>query len=185
MPATPAGDMIPPNPPRLLSLQTRHLASPDRETHGDPQYRHAGALRGFPGPQQAGDRPAVQGIVDRDDQLFRDPAVWEYLADVVLPELLARRTQEHMLRAWVIGCSTGEEAYSLAMVFTEARQRLRKTHDITLQIFASDLSPDAIATARRGRYPTSITANVSPERLAVFSTPTKRTTGSKRTFATW
>ena len=99
---------------------------------------------------------------------FRDPAVREYLADVVLPELLARRTQEHMLRAWVIGCSTDEEAYSLAMVFTEARQRLRKTHDITLQIFASDLSPDAFATARRGRYPTSITANVSPDRLARF-----------------
>ena len=51
---------------------------------------------------------------------FRDPAVWEYLREVALPQLLARPGAEQKLRAWVIGCSTGEEAYSLAMVFTEA-----------------------------------------------------------------
>ncbi len=99
---------------------------------------------------------------------FRDAAVWEYLADVALPELLTRRVTEHKLRAWVVGCSTGEEAYSLAMVFTEAAQRLPRPHDFCLQIFASDLSPDAIAAARRGQYPTTIADSVSPQRLARF-----------------
>jgi two-component system CheB/CheR fusion protein len=99
---------------------------------------------------------------------FRDRAEWEYLADVALPQLLARRAAEPKLRAWVIGCSTGEEAYSLAMLFTEAAERLPQPHASTLQIFASDLSSDAIASARRGRYPASISSDVSAARLARF-----------------
>jgi two-component system CheB/CheR fusion protein len=101
-------------------------------------------------------------------RFFRDPAVWENLEKVALPELLERRATEHKLRAWVIGCSTGEEAYSLAIVFLEAVQRLAPADRITLQIFASDLSADAIATARRGRYPVSIASDVSAARLASF-----------------
>ncbi len=101
---------------------------------------------------------------------FRDSAVWQELAATTIPELLARRPTENKFRAWVVGCSTGEEAYSLAMVFEEAA-RQRPTHlKCALQIFASDLSPDAIATARRGEYPDSISADVSPERLAHFFT---------------
>jgi len=101
-------------------------------------------------------------------RFFRDPEAWEHLAEVVLPELLARRKEEdHRLRAWVIGCSTGEEAYSLAMVFSEVVER-SQPHDFTLQIFASDLSPDAIAVARRGQYPPSIRDDVSSPRLARF-----------------
>lgn len=99
---------------------------------------------------------------------FRGPAVWEHLANVTLPELLARPATEHKLRAWVAGCSTGEEAYSLAIVFTEAMQRLPQPMDYTLQIFATDLSPDAIASARRGHYSASISTNVSSDRLARF-----------------
>jgi two-component system, chemotaxis family, CheB/CheR fusion protein len=99
---------------------------------------------------------------------FRDPAVWSQLAEVALPELLERRGAERRLRAWSIGCSTGEEAYSLAILFAEVMQRLAPAHAFTLQIFASDLSPDAIATARRGRYPDSIAADVSAERLSRF-----------------
>jgi two-component system CheB/CheR fusion protein len=101
---------------------------------------------------------------------FRDPGVWDYLADVVLPEMLAQRAGATHLRAWSIGCSTGEEAYSLAMVFSEAMQHLPPSHGMSLQIFASDLSPDAIATARRGHYPLAVSANVSPARLARFFT---------------
>jgi len=99
---------------------------------------------------------------------FRDPAAWAYLGEVALPQLLARRAAEPKLRAWVIGCSTGEEAYSLAMVFRETAERLPQPHASTLQIFASDLSSDAIASARRGRYPASISADVSAARLARF-----------------
>jgi two-component system CheB/CheR fusion protein len=101
---------------------------------------------------------------------FRDPKVWEYLAEVAIPQLLARRAAEQKLRAWVIGCSTGEEAYSLAMAFTEAAERFPQRHSFTLQIFASDLSPDAIASARRGQYAASIRADVSAARLARFFT---------------
>lgn len=100
---------------------------------------------------------------------FRDAAVWQHLAETTLPALLASSAREKKLRAWVVGCSTGEEAYSLAIVFEEAMQRLQ-LRDRTLQIFATDLSPDAIATARRGVYPASIDTSVSAERLALFFT---------------
>lgn len=99
---------------------------------------------------------------------FRDPEAWRYLAEKALPELLARHKSGHNLRAWVIGCSTGEEAYTLAMLYTEVTERLARRDQFTLQIFASDLSPDAIAAARRGRYPLSISDVVSPERLVRF-----------------
>ena len=101
---------------------------------------------------------------------FRDPLVWQQLVDVTIPELLARRKPGDALRAWVVGCSTGEEAYSLAVAFAEVTERLSRYHQCSLQIFASDLSPDAIATARRGQYPWSISESVSPERLGQFFT---------------
>jgi two-component system CheB/CheR fusion protein len=101
---------------------------------------------------------------------FRDAPVWQHLADVALPDLLAQRPNEHQLRAWVAGCSTGEEAYSLAIVFTEVVQRSPQLRGRTLQIFASDLSADAIAVARRGQYSDSICADVSAERLTRFFT---------------
>ncbi|WP_275096879.1 chemotaxis protein CheB [Sedimenticola hydrogenitrophicus] len=101
---------------------------------------------------------------------FRDAVVWDHLANVTLPELLARSTTERKLRVWVVGCSTGEEAYSLAMVFSEVIRQRREYSDFTLQIFATDLSPEAIDTARRGRYPASIGDTISAERLARFFT---------------
>lgn len=101
---------------------------------------------------------------------FRDPLVWQHLIHVTLPELLARRTPGSSLRAWVIGCSTGEEAYSLAMAFAEVIERLPRYRECSLQIFASDLSPDAIATARHAQYLPAINDVVSPERLSQFFT---------------
>ncbi|WLD56809.1 PAS domain-containing protein [Salinispirillum sp. LH 10-3-1] len=101
---------------------------------------------------------------------FRDTAVWEHLANTILPDLLAKQHREPNLRAWVVGCSTGEEAYSLAMIFTEALDKLPRPHAFSLQIFASDLSPDAIATARRGFYPATISGSVSADRLGRFFT---------------
>jgi two-component system, chemotaxis family, CheB/CheR fusion protein len=101
-------------------------------------------------------------------RFFRDPAVWQYLSETALPELLARRKTQESLRAWVVGCSTGEEAYSLAMVFSDAIRRMPRHRDFAVQIFASDLASDAIATARRGRYPLSIRNDVPPEMLAHY-----------------
>jgi two-component system CheB/CheR fusion protein len=99
---------------------------------------------------------------------FRDPASWEHLKADVMPALLASRATGGMLRAWVPGCSTGEEAYSLAMVFKEAMEPLRPVKNLGLQIFATDLDRDAIEKARQALYPDNIAADVSPERLRRF-----------------
>jgi two-component system CheB/CheR fusion protein len=99
---------------------------------------------------------------------FRDPAVWQDLKDTVLPALLAGGHQGRRLRAWVVGCSTGEEAFSLAMVFREAVEALPEPGTQSLQIFATDLSADAIAVARRGRYPARVAGEMDATRLARF-----------------
>ena len=99
---------------------------------------------------------------------FRDPETWDELSTLVLPQLFAHVQPDRCFRAWVAGCSTGEEAFSLAMVFTEVRERLACMNEHTLQIFATDLNADAIAFARRARYPASVAADVSAERLARF-----------------
>ena len=97
---------------------------------------------------------------------FRDPKVFEFLAEKVIPDLVRGQAPEHPLRVWTAGCSTGEETYSLAMLFHEEITAAR--HDIKLQVFASDIDPDAIARAREGLYPETIEADVSPARLARF-----------------
>ncbi len=97
---------------------------------------------------------------------FRDPKVFDALAETVIPDLVRDHTLDQPLRIWIAGCSTGEEAYSLAMLFRE--QIAAEKRNIKLQVFASDVDPDAIATAREGLYPETIAADVSPERLARF-----------------
>ena len=101
-------------------------------------------------------------------RFFRDPAVWQQLQDTVLPALLARSVESGQLRAWVVGCSTGEEAYSLAMVFQEVLEALPEPAGHTLKIFATDLSADAITVARKGFYPAKSVADLAPERLRRF-----------------
>ena len=90
---------------------------------------------------------------------FRDPEAWEQLRGEVIPALLASRPGGGTLRAWSAGCSTGEEAYSLAIVFREALEQIRPTASFSLQIFATDLDRDGIAKARQGFYPDGIAAN--------------------------
>ena len=99
---------------------------------------------------------------------FRDSAAWDSLRDVAFPQLFARHPGGRSLRAWVPGCSTGEEAYSLAMVFREAIDAYQPAARFSLQIFATDLSSDAIDRARLGHYPARIAAEVSAERLGRF-----------------
>jgi len=99
---------------------------------------------------------------------FRDPPVFERLAESIIPELVRARLPDQPIRVWVAGCSTGEEAYSLAMLFRE--QITAANCHIKMQIFASDVDPDAIARAREGLYPSTIEAVVSPARLARFFT---------------
>lgn len=98
---------------------------------------------------------------------FRDPPAWKELTKKVLPALLAKRPETTVLRAWVVGCSSGEEAYSLAMAFVETVKLLKLPH-LTLQIYATDLDKDAIDKARRGLFPRAIATEVSPARLTRF-----------------
>ena len=99
---------------------------------------------------------------------FRDPTVWEQLKTVALPVLLNNYPAGRALRAWVPACSTGEEAYTLAMVFKEALTQRQSQAGFSLQIFATDLDHDAIEKARLGFYPANICADVSTERLSRF-----------------
>lgn len=104
-------------------------------------------------------------------RFFRDPEVWRDLAEQILPALLARPPQPEPLRAWIAGCSTGEEAYSLAMLFKEVQDATPGAGAHRLQIFATDLNAEAVEVGRRGRFPASIAADVNPARLARFFTP--------------
>jgi two-component system, chemotaxis family, CheB/CheR fusion protein len=97
---------------------------------------------------------------------FRDPKVFEFLAEKIVPDLVKGHTHDRSLRIWIAGCSTGEETYSLAMLFRE--QIVAAKRDIKLQVLASDVDPEAIAIAREGFYPETIEADVSPARLARF-----------------
>jgi two-component system CheB/CheR fusion protein len=99
---------------------------------------------------------------------FRDPAAWEHLQGEAIPPLLAARQSGRVLRAWSVGCSTGEEAYSLAIAFREALEQIKPKENYDLQIFATDLDRDAIEKARQGHYPANIAADVSPARLRRF-----------------
>ena len=99
---------------------------------------------------------------------FRDPEVWEQLKAEVIPALLAGHPAGGTLRAWVTACSTGEEAYSLAIAIREAQERVNPTAHHPLQIFATDLDKDAIEQARIGAYPANIAQDVSEQRLRRF-----------------
>jgi len=99
---------------------------------------------------------------------FRDPAAWEQLKAEVIPALLKDRSPSQVVRIWVPGCSTGEETYSLAIVFREAMEQLKPAKNYAIQIFATDLDRDAIEKARAGAFPANVAADVSPERLSRF-----------------
>ncbi len=97
---------------------------------------------------------------------FRDSKVFKLLEKKTIPELIRAHTSDEALRIWVAGCSTGQEAYSLAILFREQLAALKSTKK--LQIFASDIDADAVAIARDGLYPTSIASEISAKRLAAF-----------------
>jgi two-component system CheB/CheR fusion protein len=103
-------------------------------------------------------------------RFFREPEVFEALKERVFPDILAARHGDEPIRLWVPGCSTGQEAYSLAIVLLEFLDAVSGTGPAAaIQIFATDLSDSvALQRARAGVYPESIEAEVSPERLRRF-----------------
>ena len=97
---------------------------------------------------------------------FRDAPVFDFLAGEIIPGLVRDHPLDRPLRIWIAGCSSGEETYSLAILLRERIEQSRR--ELKLQIFASDVDPEAVASGREGLYPQSIEAEVSPERLARF-----------------
>ena len=99
---------------------------------------------------------------------FRDPDAFTALEKEVIPRLFANKPSGSLVRIWSTGCSSGEEAYSFAILMQEHLERVRERY--VVQIFATDIDSNAIATARSGLYPASIAEDISPERLARFFT---------------
>jgi two-component system, chemotaxis family, CheB/CheR fusion protein len=97
---------------------------------------------------------------------FRDPEAFAELREKVIRPLVLENTRTSPLRAWIAGCATGEEAYSIAMLVMEEMAAARK--NLSLQMFASDIDSDALKSAREGIYPQSIAGDVNEERLARF-----------------
>jgi two-component system CheB/CheR fusion protein len=100
---------------------------------------------------------------------FRDPEAFRVLEELIIPKLFAGKPEGAAIRVWVPGCSTGEEAYSIAMLLQEHLDTLKERY--LVQVFASDINAKAIGLARSGIYPESINADITAERLARFFTP--------------
>ena len=101
---------------------------------------------------------------------FRDPEAFELLKNKVIPDILKSKAKERTARVWVPGCSTGEEAYSVAIIFSEWISKMKLKGDFKVQIFATDIDKAAIDKARQGTYPENIAADISSERLKHFFT---------------
>ena len=97
---------------------------------------------------------------------FRDPEAFAALKEQVIPRLFADKDAGAAIRVWVPGCSTGEEAYSIAILLQEQMELLKQSFKV--QVFATDIDRQAIEQARTGVYPASIAADISPERLSRF-----------------
>jgi two-component system CheB/CheR fusion protein len=99
---------------------------------------------------------------------FRNAEAFDTLKQQILPALLADKPADYVFRVWVAGCSSGEEAYSIAIVLRELMDEMHK--DFTVQIYATDLDENVINSARTGRYPAGIMSDVGRERLLRFFT---------------
>lgn len=124
--------------------------------------RYLGALQ----VQADESRQLTNDMVVHVTSYFRDPKAYDFLAKTVIPKLVRQHPRSDAIRIWIPGCSTGEEAYSIAMLFIEEIARAKR--DLRLQIFATDISKSAIARGRAGLYSESIRRHVAPARLRRF-----------------
>jgi len=130
----------------------------------DTIEQYASYLQQTPAEVEALFRDLLIGVT----QFFRDPEAFQALEEQVIPRLFDGRPEGSLLRIWSPGCSTGEEAYSLGILLQEHMNAVQRNYKV--QIFATDIDSQAIATARAGLYPTSITADVRPDRLSRYFT---------------
>ncbi len=99
---------------------------------------------------------------------FRDSFVWDKLETKILADYLKKLPNDYIFRAWITGCSTGEEAYTFAIVFKEVCEQVKK--NISLQIFATDIDADAIEIARKGFFRANIVADITQEKINKYFT---------------
>ena len=97
---------------------------------------------------------------------FRDADAFEVLVKKVLPKVLEDKSEDYLVRVWVPGCASGEEVYSIAMLFREYMDEVKREYK--LQIFGTDIDEDAIRQARSGTYPDNVAVDLTPERLKRF-----------------
>lgn len=107
-----------------------------------------------------------QDVLISVTSFFRDPELFEQLKQKIFPRLVKNRTPDQPVRIWVLGCSTGQEVYSLAMAFLEFASKA--STQIPLQVFATDLNETVLEKARVGLYAKSQVQNLSPQRLRRF-----------------
>jgi two-component system CheB/CheR fusion protein len=96
-------------------------------------------------------------------QFFRDPEAFELLEKEVIPHIISDKPEDEPVKVWVAACSTGEEAYSLAILFREVYEKLGR--EPRVKLFATDIDQQALTQASKGNYPASITKEVSAARL--------------------
>jgi two-component system CheB/CheR fusion protein len=123
------------------------------------------------------ENPTEVGVLYQDilinvTSFFREPEAFTALKNVVFPRIFENRASDTPIRIWVPACSTGEEAYSLAMAYSEFSEERGVSHPI--QFFASDIDEAAIEKARQGFYPDTIAQDVSPERIRRFFVKTEQ-----------
>jgi two-component system CheB/CheR fusion protein len=119
-------------------------------------------LRDDPGEIEALYRDMLIGVTS----FFRNPEAFEFIRSSLFPAITEGRSRHDPVRLWVMGCSTGEEAYSLAIAYTEFAEATRRA--VPVQIFATDLNAAGIEQARSGIYARSALQDLSPERLRRF-----------------
>ena len=100
-------------------------------------------------------------------KFFRDPEAFDELKSKIIPSIFANKKPKEVIKIWVVACSTGEEAYSLAMLLYEYMDNIRN-HDYNIKVFATDIDKDALHIASTGYYPEAISKDITQARLATF-----------------
>ena len=143
------------------STVTRRIERRMTVTQVDGIREYVNYLQNYPAEVLALYRELLIGVTS----FFRDQAAFDWLSESVLPELLAGAGKRE-IRFWVAACSTGEEAYSLAILVRECLDKYKISCDV--KIFATDIDKDAIHFAATGCYPESVAADIAPRLLAKY-----------------
>ena len=130
--------------------------------HIDDPAEYITQLRILPNEPELLFREVLIGVT----RFFRDPTMFEVLAETLLPNLINEGLPDDPIRVWVAGCATGEEAYSLAILFREALAHANSVRKVT--IFATDIDDRAVKVARAGLYSDAIEADITTTRLEQY-----------------